>query len=1024
MGLSYFSQVGYFQQPGSSGTQKITTSFQPKVVILFGVGETATGWSSQLDASIGIVADNSYCVGITTIDASTTAGEYRNVDTNAYSIVWNNTIYSPATCAFNSDGFTLTWSTVTANQYLGYLAIGGDDITNATLIRWQSPAGTNATYDVTSVGFQPDVVLTIHDEDNVTSKDTHNILGIGAFDSNGNQWAREGYSKSATTTVTGRMQLTDAFIVGTAVTTSLVIKASYVSMLSNGFRCNFSTNNSTRYYYSLCIKGGKNQVGYWAKRGTTGDDTITTTGILPKAVLISTDSHAASTSHFTGHRGTVGAGDGTNNCAFAVSDKTGVTTTYAKQTFESARSLIVADNDAMTDEAHGTLTTFTNDSFTAHWATNSAVSTQICYLCFGTDYTANVTAVRAQAASAAGVPVVSGAAGVSAIPARAVSLAGVSAPVEDACVIKLSDWPQTGTTVINKGSGAYNGTTTDNDFEVLPSGATSFHFDAVDDIISLPSGSSIVNSAHTVEIIFRLDSLTSNGVFPFFTNGAGEYFLLNGPDQGGVNGYAIKLAPDWSNYISSSHNFTVSSGVWYHLFFSWTPAFNGGTASLTVNDVDYTCYTGVVGTPTAFAADALFQVGNWGGWPFVGKTALVRVHTRILTPAEKHTNFVAEAWRYTTPLSGATISGAAGVSAASAQATATAPVPVASGAAGVTAVRAQATATAPAPVITTQQVVDALINAAVATAVASAIAPVPSGAANVTAVKAAATAAAIAPVPSGGAGIAAVAAQAVAAAVAPIPGSGIGISAVVAQAVAAALSPVPSGSANVPAVKAVATAAGIAPGLTTNNILSAVAATAAAAANAPTLSTSSVIAAAVAAAIAEVYAPVVSSAMNVAIAAAVAAATADAFAPTIDGDTWADVIIDAVAAEAIAAAVAPEITEYQGIEIGAAVAAATAVALIPDIYGEIVNVPYCEPEVDFDGSEILVAVLGGIYADITAILAREAVTSTFDGSIPGVVEFDATETVETDFAAIYDDHSGMVGILPETRLVGYIRCKT
>jgi hypothetical protein len=404
------------------------------------------------------------------------------------------------------------------------------------------------------------------------------------------------------------------------------------------------------------------------------------------------------------------------------------------------------------------------------------------------------------------------------------------------------------------------------------------------------------------------------------------------------------------------------------------------------------------------------------------------------------------------------------LAAVKAAATATVVVPVVSGGAGVSAVTAQATATGVTPALTSNNVLAAVKAAATAAgiaptiisnntltavraqATATGIVPVVGGSAGVTAVRAQATAAANAPALTSNNVLAAVVAAATATANVPTLTSNNVLAVVVAAATATANAPALStasvlaavqaaatATANAPtlstasvlaAVAATATATGRAPTLTSNNVLAAVKAVATATAIAPVVSGNAAVAAVVAHATAAAIAPTVATVMDALINAVAAVATATARAPTIGGNVWADVFIDATTAMAIADAVAPEITEYQGIEIGAAVAAATAVAVIPEIYGQIVNVPYCEPEVDFDGAEILIDILGGIYADITAIIAQEAGTSTFGGSYPDAVEFDASETVETIFGATYDDNTKFVGILPSTQLVGFIRCKT
>jgi hypothetical protein len=1111
------TKAGYFTLKTSTGSQATTgVGFRPRALILF--YETSAGWTSSYCFSVGVSSD----YGCAAIGGSDYSGQATTVcargQTRTSQVInWAGTIYSNALVStFDADGFTLNYTVAsTGADRIYYFAIGGTAVQQTAVKEWWPAATGNQS--VTGVGFQPDAVFHFGMYSNTSGahNDVTSVYHFGAMDAAGNQWANYVFAQDAVaTTNTARVQRTDKCIVGLGSQSTLLTAATFVSMDADGFTVNHSAQQG-RMVYSLCLKGGSYKVGHWDKSTNTSvpvTETITTTGILPKGVLTTNVSNVAMTGNAAdGLRLAFGASDGTNNYFNAIQSKDNAADSLSYSRYSATQSLEVCDNDAHTDDAGGTMGNFVAQAFDAVWATNNNVATEICYMVFGEAYaTAAVTAAVAAATSAGNAPTVSGAAGVTAIPARAVSLAGMPTPVEDACQVKFCDWPELGTTVINKGIAgvSYNGTATDNDFEVLASGATCFHLDANTDITTIPTGIVNTNSPFTMECLFNLDVSGTPSVILLSINW--NFYAIINPGWS----YIIKYNPAFDGY--KAWVWTTDSapeGEWTYLQIAWDTSGFDNTPVVKINNTQLTLSASHSGSVTQWCADSGFYIGNGSqAHATLGKIALFKFHSRKLLDSELIQNVNAESWRVGSVLSGATISGAAGVDAVRAQATAAIPAPAPGAGIGITAVKAAANSEAPVPALETNNILAAVKAEATATAPA----PTASGAAGVAAVNAAATATAPVPVASGAAGVDAVKAEA--AATAPVPvltsdnilsavaatatadahapdvSSEAIIAAVVAAATAVANAPevsievivdalinaavatatadaiAPSsisGDAGVDAVSAEAAAEAPAPELISNNIIFAAVAEAVAESEAPSVSGDALVAAAVAEAIAEAYAPEIFNEMSVMIAAAVAEAMADSIAPTIEGDVWADVLInalvaeaaadaiapdasgdagvdavvadaladatapvisgdaliEAIVAEALAEAISPEITEYQGIEIGAVVATATAVAIVPEIFGEIVNVPYCEPEVDFTGTEFLITVLGGVYSEIISMLAQEAGATAFVGSYIDKTDFSASVGAATTIDAIYEDYTHMEGILPAIKLVGFIRCK-
>ena len=384
------THVGSFQAPTTTGSQTITgCGFTPSVVIFWGYGSsTEWSWISNIDYSIGVTTDAShnYSIGGAGQNGVTTSVESRRSDTEAFSLNWEGTIYDAFYLDnFTSDGFTIGWATVNPyGHYINYLAIGGTDITNATIKDWVTNTGTG-NQAVTGVGFRPDCVIHLGVED--PSAPAHTAVSqatvIGAMDAAGDQWAVKASALNGETTMsTARWQKTNRCLIG-----GNTYEAHFVSMDSGGFTVDFDANDGyARHVFSLCMKGGSYLVGNWAK-GTGAApqyDTVTTTGLTPTGVLFITDSYAASSSPQAGMRLSVGASDGTNRGTMAWTDKNGVGTTVCKQTYVPDHAILVADNDTGTTQAEGNISNRASGSFTFGWDVNSAVATQICYVAFGT----------------------------------------------------------------------------------------------------------------------------------------------------------------------------------------------------------------------------------------------------------------------------------------------------------------------------------------------------------------------------------------------------------------------------------------------------------------------------------------------------------------------------------------------------------------------------------------------------------------------------------------------------------------
>ena len=386
--MTFYSRVGLFTQPGSTGNHSVTgVGFQPTALILYGNSNyNESTWGANFSQSIALVtANGSAAIGGSSSNNVATAVTDRRHTQGAYTVEFSSNNYADATLvSFDADGFTLNWSLANAGgQHVGYFAIGGTDITGAKVVE-HTQKTTTGTKAVTGVGFQPGLVITIGDGSIVAPPhtETYYAANIGAMDSAGNQWASYYQSNPGEKpSETARAQLTDHTVVNCNTNAAFVIKAAFQSMDADGFTLNWDQVDGTaRIYYSLCLKGGAYQVGNWAAGGFT--DTINTSTMTPKGVFTVNDSHVGSGAAALGLRQSIGASDGTGDFYTVIQDKDNVTPTVVHSRASAAECILLANNDTATPGGRATVTLGTN-CFYANWAANSEVNDQICYIAMG-----------------------------------------------------------------------------------------------------------------------------------------------------------------------------------------------------------------------------------------------------------------------------------------------------------------------------------------------------------------------------------------------------------------------------------------------------------------------------------------------------------------------------------------------------------------------------------------------------------------------------------------------------------------
>jgi len=219
--------------------------------------------------------------------------------------------------SMDSDGFTIDITDAPGSAYrIGYMAIGGTDITNTAIGSFQQQ-NVEGSQSVTGVGFRPDFVFFISEMDNRSEgsvgSDLKFMLGftsgvgesgsIGIFDSNG-----EGTSNATS------LMRSDRFMTGIDEDGVIEVLATLVSFDSDGFTfdLDLAEDDSTLYY--LAIKGGQWHVDSFSAQSSTGEFDVTDTNYTPKGVFFLSGQRPTATTVYDDMKYSIGAASSDTDC--------------------------------------------------------------------------------------------------------------------------------------------------------------------------------------------------------------------------------------------------------------------------------------------------------------------------------------------------------------------------------------------------------------------------------------------------------------------------------------------------------------------------------------------------------------------------------------------------------------------------------------------------------------------------------------------------------------------------------------
>jgi hypothetical protein len=382
MGLS--SHVGSFNiTTGALGSTVVVSgmSFQPKVVIFFWEGLTATSNGVRGTARRGIgaavSASSFFCRSTFDTDAAGTAVAKAGNVTDACVGEINNagTYVGKADLqSFNSDGFTLEITDAFVTDLLvSYIAYGGSSITNAEIGAF-IPSGTapvNQTVNNTG-NFQPNITFFFYSP---TPADATLMIGA-ATSSSAEAVMLTSANDAATSGATGSYCLAGeciAYHVSLAATTSPTTRAEFVSHNASpgGFTINWLERGDAGGVTYLSIKGGNWLVGdFLTQTDTTTAIAASGFGFAPKGVLFmsagraATAANAAPSAH---SEASIGAATSASaRVCRQMASRNGNTAMFVHLAARTDCVYINSDpaNAAYTLEGLGDVQTFDSDGFT------------------------------------------------------------------------------------------------------------------------------------------------------------------------------------------------------------------------------------------------------------------------------------------------------------------------------------------------------------------------------------------------------------------------------------------------------------------------------------------------------------------------------------------------------------------------------------------------------------------------------------------------------------------------------------
>lgn len=305
-------KVGTFQTgTGTTAISPTSFGFQPRVVCMWTTypGDSGDG-TNNYSFSFGCMTDEAtnqqrgLWVGCdqSVADADSDCNQVMYDDRVARVYNGGTTLVGDLNMtSFDADGFTVTpVDAFTSDTTFGYWALGGDDITDASLDTI-SRSGVAGNYSSTAPGFQPDFLMLFGTTGTATvgTPEDNAFLSLGFTDgTNAAVSATEALDAQATSDTrhyvrSGAGQL--EIYAHTNASTAVAQRDSFVSFDTTGFTLEKVETSGTRSIFALTIKGGQWYVGDLLSVTSVTSIAETGVGFEPSGLVFLKSSRAATT---------------------------------------------------------------------------------------------------------------------------------------------------------------------------------------------------------------------------------------------------------------------------------------------------------------------------------------------------------------------------------------------------------------------------------------------------------------------------------------------------------------------------------------------------------------------------------------------------------------------------------------------------------------------------------------------------------------------------------------------------------
>lgn len=391
--MPLYSYCGTITAPAATGSQSYTgVGFKPKVLIAYSVASTALGSTNAAITGYGFATSS-------TSQASVSSQERNALDPNQCNRRHSNTSLisclnagatvsvEAALTSFDTDGFTLNWTTTTVSTNVFFIALGGSGLTGATIKEFTSPAGTGSQA-YTGVGFSPESIVFIGTGLTSAPAATDSsangfMIGTCCAALNQSSFSVKSQDNVSTSNSSHLSSTTSAVnLVEPGEGTNYL--ASVTSMDSDGFTLNWATTaGSGSYFWALCLNGVRAFCSTFTQPASTGNQSYTGTVNKPAVVLISTvhDTTAGTpvASYLLGTGGMTQTGEA--NISATSPDATAAPYTTRRRSFNTTTIDII--NSAGTVIAAAAKVSLNSNGFTLNWTTTDGTARIFGYLAIG-----------------------------------------------------------------------------------------------------------------------------------------------------------------------------------------------------------------------------------------------------------------------------------------------------------------------------------------------------------------------------------------------------------------------------------------------------------------------------------------------------------------------------------------------------------------------------------------------------------------------------------------------------------------